>query len=144
MKARVKWIENVQFIGESGTQHSIIMDGPEEMGGHGTGMRPMELLLLGLGGCTSLDVVEILKKSRQQISDCVVEVEGQRSETIPKIFTDIHVHFIITGRDINEKHVKRAIDLSSQKYCSASLMLGEAANITHDYQIVELNDTKTT
>lgn len=142
MKARVKWIEDVQFIGESGTQHSIIMDGPEEMGGRGTGMRPMELLLLGLGGCTSFDVVEILKKSRQQISDCVVEIEGQRSETVPKIFTDIHVHFIITGHDINEKHVKRAIDLSSEKYCSASLMLGEAANITHDYQIIELNDTK--
>lgn len=142
MKARVKWIEDVQFIGESGTQHSIIMDGPQEMGGHGTGMRPMELLLLGLGGCTSFDVVEILKKSRQQISDCVVEIEGQRSENVPKIFTDIHVHFIITGHDINEKHVKRAIDLSSQKYCSASLMLGEAANITYAYQIIELNDTK--
>jgi putative redox protein len=138
MKARVKWVEDVQFIGESGTQHSIIMDGPEERGGHGTGMRPMELLLLGLGGCTSFDVVEMLKKSRQNIIDCVVEINGERSESVPKIFTDIHVHFIITGKGIKESQVKRAIELSSEKYCSASLMLGKSANITHDYEIIDL------
>jgi putative redox protein len=138
MKARVKWVEDVQFVGESGTKHSLIMDGPENLGGHGTGMRPMELLLLGLGGCTSFDVVEMLKKSRQNIVDCVVEIDGQRSESIPKIFTDIHIHYIITGSNIKEAHVKRAIELSSEKYCSASLMLGKSANITHDYEIINL------
>tara|TARA_B110000977_G_C11004137_1_gene465039 strand:+ start:939 stop:1358 length:420 start_codon:yes stop_codon:yes gene_type:complete len=138
MKARVKWVEDVQFVGESGTKHSLIMDGPENLGGHGTGMRPMELLLLGLGGCTSFDVVEMLKKSRQNIVDCVVEIDGQRSESVPKIFTDIHVHYIITGSNIKEAQVKRAIELSSEKYCSASLMLGKSANITHDYEIINL------
>lgn len=98
----------------------------------------MELLLLGLGGCTSFDVVEMLKKSRQNISDCVVEIQGERSEKIPKVFTNIHVHFIITGSNIKESQVKRAIELSSEKYCSASLMLGKVANITHDYEIIEL------
>ncbi len=138
MKARVKWVEDVQFVGESGTKHSLIMDGPENLGGHGTGMRPMELLLLGLGGCTSFDVVEMLKKSRQNIVDCVVEIDGQRSESVPKIFTDIHIHYIITGSNIKEAQVKRAIELSSEKYCSASLMLGKSANITHDYEIINL------
>jgi|TARA_B100000787_G_scaffold693_1_gene522 putative redox protein len=138
MKARVKWVEDVQFVGESGTKHSLIMDGPENLGGHGTGMRPMELLLLGLGGCTSFDVVEMLKKSRQNIVDCVVEIDGQRSESVPKIFTDIHIHYIITGSNVKEAQVKRAIDLSSEKYCSASLMLGKSANITHDYEIINL------
>jgi putative redox protein len=138
MKARVKWVEDVQFVGESGTKHSLIMDGPENLGGHGTGMRPMELLLLGLGGCTSFDVVEMLKKSRQNIVDCVVDIDGQRSESIPKIFTDIHIHYIITGSNIKEAQVKRAIELSSEKYCSASLMLGKSANITHDYEIINL------
>jgi len=138
MKARVKWVEDVQFVGESGTKHSLIMDGPDNLGGHGTGMRPMELLLLGLGGCTSFDVVEMLKKSRQNIVDCVVEIDGQRSESVPKIFTDIHIHYIITGSNVKEAQVKRAIDLSSEKYCSASLMLGKSANITHDYEIINL------
>jgi|TARA_B110000114_G_scaffold84924_1_gene89787 putative redox protein len=138
MKARVKWVEDVQFVGESGTKHSLIMDGPENLGGHGTGMRPMELLLLGLGGCTSFDVVEMLKKSRQNIIDCIVEIDGQRSESIPKIFTDIHIHYIISGSNIKEAQVKRAIELSSEKYCSASLMLGKSANITHDYEIINL------
>jgi putative redox protein len=136
MKARVKWIEDVQFIGESGTGHSLIMDGPEESGGHGTGMRPMELLLLGLGGCTSFDVVAMLKKSRQDIKDCVVEISAKRSETVPKIFTHIHVHFVITGDNIKESQVKRAVSLSAEKYCSASLMLGKAAEVTHDYVII--------
>jgi putative redox protein len=136
MKARVKWIEDVQFIGESGTGHSLIMDGPEESGGHGTGMRPMELLLLGLGGCTSFDVVEMLKKSRQNIDDCVVEISAERSETVPKVFTHIHIHFIITGDNVKDSQVKRAITLSAEKYCSASLMLGKAAEITHDYAII--------
>lgn len=139
MKARVKWVEDVMFLGESGTGHTIVMDGPEELGGHGTGMRPMELLLLGLGGCTSFDVVQMLKKSRQDISDCVVEIDSERSEDIPKVFTKIHVHYKVTGKALKEAQVKRAVELSTEKYCSASLMLGKTAEITHDYEIINVD-----
>lgn len=139
MKARVKWVEDVMFLGESGTGHTIVMDGPEELGGHGTGMRPMELLLLGLGGCTSFDVVQMLKKSRQDISDCVVEIDSERSEDIPKVFTKIHVHYKVTGKALKEAQVKRALELSTEKYCSASLMLGKTAEITHDYEIINVD-----
>jgi len=137
MKARVKWVEDVMFLGESGTGHTVVMDGPEEMGGHGTGMRPMELLLLGLGGCTAFDVVTMLKKSRQDIHDCVVEIDSERSEEVPKVFTKINVHYKVTGKGLKEAHVKRAVDLSTEKYCSASLMLGKTAEITHDYEIID-------
>ena len=139
MKARVKWVEDVMFLGESGTGHTIVMDGPEEMGGHGTGMRPMELLLLGLGGCTSFDMVQILKKARQDIRDCVVEIDSERSEDVPKVFTKIHVHYKVTGKAIKEAQVKRAVELSTEKYCSASLMLGKTAEITHDYEIINVD-----
>jgi putative redox protein len=139
MKARVKWVEDVMFLGESGTGHSLVMDGPKEMGGHGTGMRPMELLLLGLGGCTSFDMVQILKKARQDIRDCVVDIDSERSEVVPKVFTKIHVHYKITGKDLKETQVKRAVELSTEKYCSASLMLGKAAEITHDYEIINVD-----
>lgn len=138
MKARVKWVEDVMFVGESGTGHALVMDGPEESGGHGTGMRPMELLLLGMGGCTSFDVVEILKNSRQDIRDCVVEIEGQRSDEAPKVFTRIHVHYKITGKDIREAYVERAIKQSTEKYCSASIMLGKTAEISHDFEIIDV------
>lgn len=138
MKARVKWVEDVMFLGESGTGHTIVMDGPEDMGGHGTGMRPMELLLLGLGGCTSFDMVQILKKARQDIRDCVVEIDSERSEDVPKVFTKIHVHYKVTGKDIKEAQVKRAVELSTEKYCSASLMLGKTAELTHDYEIINV------
>ncbi len=138
MKARVKWIEDVQFLGESGTGHTIVMDGPEELGGHGTGMRPMELLLLGMGGCTSFDMVQMLTKARQDIRDCVVEIESERSEEVPKVFTKINVHYTVTGKKIKENHVKRAVELSTEKYCSASLMLGKTAEITHSYEIIEV------
>ena len=121
MKARVKWVEDVLFVGESGTGHTIVMDGPEEAGGHGTGMRPMELLLLGLGGCTSFDVIDILKKSRQDVTDCVVEVSAERSEEAPKVFTKIHVHYTVTGRNLKQNFVDRAVKLSTEKYCSASI-----------------------
>ena len=137
MKARIKWIEDLSFFGESGSGHSIVMDGPEAIGGHGTGMRPMELLLLGMGGCTSFDMIQMLKKSRQDIVDCVVDVSAERSEEIPKIFTDIHVQYTITGRNVKEAHVKRAVELSTEKYCSASIMLGASANITHAFEIIE-------
>ncbi len=139
MKARVKWVEDVMFLGESGTGHTIVMDGPEDAGGHGTGMRPMELLLLGLGGCTSFDVITMLKKSRQDINDCVVEIDSERSDEIPKVFTKINVHYTVTGKDLKEAHVKRAVSLSTEKYCSASLMLGKTAEISHSYEIINVD-----
>ncbi len=138
MKARVKWLDNMSFVGESGSGHSVVMDGPPGLGGRDLGIRPMEMLLLGLGGCTSFDVVLILKKMHQPITDCEVEIEAERAEEDPKVFTKIHVHFIITGtRELSEKHVARAVKLSAEKYCSASLMLGEVAEITHDYEVKE-------
>jgi len=139
MKARVKWAEDLLFIGESGTGHTIVMDGPEELGGHGTGMRPMELLLLGMGGCTSFDMVQMLKKGRQDIRDCVVEIESERSDDIPKVFTKIRVHYKVTGKNLKEAQVKRAVELSTEKYCSASIMLGKTAEITHDYEIINVD-----
>ena len=137
MKARVKWLEEVTFVGESASGHAVVMDGPPEHGGRNIGVRPMEMLLLGMGGCTSFDVISILKKSRQEVVDCVVELAAERAETEPKVFTSIHVHFIISGKDLSEKHVKRAVELSAEKYCSASIMLGKMAKISHDYEIRE-------
>jgi putative redox protein len=137
MKARVKWLDHMSFVGESDSGHSVVMDGPPGLGGRNLGIRPMEMLLLGLGGCTSFDVVLILKKMQQKITDCEVEVEAERAEEDPKVFTRIHVHFIVTGRELSERHVKRAVGLSAEKYCSASLMLGKTAEITHDYEVRE-------
>ncbi|NOX90883.1 MAG: OsmC family protein [Gammaproteobacteria bacterium] len=137
MKARIKWVEEVMFIGESGSGHSLVIDGPPEHGGRNLGIRPMELLLQGLGGCTAFDVMMILKKARQPVQDCVVELEAQRAETEPKVFTKIHIHFIVTGAGVSEKHLQRAIKLSAEKYCSASIMLGQVAEITHDYELRE-------
>jgi putative redox protein len=138
MKARVKWVEDVTFVGESGSGHAIVMDGPPESGGRNLGLRPMEMLLIGMGGCTAFDVVLILEKARQQVTDCVVEIEAERADTIPRVFTSIHVHFIVTGSGLSDKQVARAVELSAGKYCSASIMLGKTANITHDYEIVEM------
>ncbi len=137
MKARVKWLDHMSFVGESGSGHSVVMDGAPELGGRNLGIRPMEMLLLGLGGCTSFDVVLILRKMKQEISDCEVEIEAERAESEPKIFTRIHVHFIVSGKGLSDKHVARAVNLSAEKYCSASLMLGKTAEITHDYEIKE-------
>ncbi len=137
MKARIKWVEDVMFVGESGSGHSLVIDGPPEYGGRNLGIRPMELLLQGLGGCTAFDVMLILKKSRQTVTDCVVEVEAERAETEPKVFTKIHVHFIVSGDGLKENVVKRAVQLSAEKYCSASIMLGKSAEITHDFEIRE-------
>jgi putative redox protein len=136
MKARIKWVEHMTFVGESGSGHSVVMDGAPESGGRDLGIRPMEMLLLGLGGCTAFDVVMILGKARQAVSDCVVEIEAARADTEPKVFTKIHVHFVVTGQDLADKHVARAVELSAEKYCSASIMLGKTAVITHDYEIV--------
>jgi putative redox protein len=135
MKARIKWIEQATFVGESGSGHAVVMDGPPESGGRDLGIRPMEMLLLGMGGCTQFDVLLILRRARQQITDCVVELEAERAESDPKVFTRIHAHFIITGHDLNERQVARAIKLSAEKYCSASIMLGATAAVTHDYEI---------
>ncbi|WP_041355400.1 OsmC family protein [Nitrosococcus halophilus] len=139
MKARIKWIENSSFAGQSGSGHTVVMEGPPESGGHNLGIRPMEMLLLGMGGCTAFDVVQILQKSRQPITDCVVEISAERAETIPKIFTHIHVHFKVSGHGLKAHHVKRAVELSSEKYCSASIMLGKSAAIHHSYEIIDLN-----
>ncbi len=138
MKAKVKWVEDLTFLGESGSGHTVVMDGPKELGGHDTGIRPMEMLLLGMGGCTSFDMIQMLTKARQNIHDCVVEIESERSKDIPKVFTKIRVHYKISGKNIKESQVKRAIELSTEKYCSASIMLGETANITHDYEIIDV------
>ncbi|MBI1423462.1 MAG: OsmC family protein [Gammaproteobacteria bacterium] len=135
MKARVKWVESATFLAESESGHAVVMDGAQEYGGRNLGPRPMEMLLMGMGGCTAFDVVLILKKSRQAVADCVVELEATRAETDPKVFTAIHVHFIVKGTDLSDKHVARAVELSAEKYCSASIMLGKTAKITHDYEI---------
>ena len=136
MKCRVKWLEHMSFVGESGSGHSVVMDGAPEAGGRNLGVRPMEMLLLGLGGCTSFDVVSILHKSRQQLVNCAVEIEAERADSIPKVFTSIHLHFIVTGRDLDQNKVAKAIDLSADKYCSASRILEKTATITHDFEIV--------
>ena len=140
MKARVKWVEAATFLGESGSGHAVVMDGPPDSGGRNLGVRPMEMLLLGMGGCTAFDVVYILKRARQPIDDCVVELSAERAESEPKVFTHIHVHFIVSGKGLAEKHVARAVELSAEKYCSASLMLGKAAEISHDYEIITTGD----
>ncbi len=137
MKARVKWIENACLIGEADSGHGVVIDGAAEIGGRNLGIRPMEMILMGLGGCTAMDVLNILKKKRQNITDCVIEVEGQRCDDYPRVFTTLHIHFIIKGSNLKENHLKQAIDLSAEKYCSVSAMLGETAKITYDYEIIE-------
>ena len=137
MKSRVKWLDNMTFVGESASGHSVVMDGPPEFGGQNLGVRPMEMLILGLGGCSSFDVMLILQKSRQQVDHCEVELEYERASENPKVYTRIHMHFVVTGRDLDAKRVERAINLSAEKYCSASIMLGKTATITHDFEIVE-------
>ncbi|MCP1291627.1 MULTISPECIES: OsmC family protein [Chromobacterium] len=135
MKARLKWVDGVCFLGESGSGHAVVMDGAPEGGGRNLGPRPMELLLLGTAGCTSYDVITILKKSRQQVSDCWVEIEAERAEEEPKVFTRIHFHFVVSGRELKADAVERAIRLSAEKYCSASIMLGKTADISHDFEL---------
>ncbi|ROH86309.1 OsmC family protein [Pseudomethylobacillus aquaticus] len=137
MKARIKWVENVCFMGESETGHAVILDGAPEAGGRNLGMRPMEMLLIGMGACTSFDVVTILNKARQPVTDCVAEITAERADSIPKVFTKIHVHFVVTGRQLSAVQVERAVKLSAEKYCSASIMLGKAAEVTHGFEIVE-------
>lgn len=138
LKASVKWVDGAEFVGESGSGHSVVLDGPPDHGGRNVGMRPMEMLLLGVGGCSAIDVMGILQKSRQDVSDCEVKLEADRADAVPAVFTKIRMHFLVTGRDLKESHVKRAVELSAEKYCSASIMLGKAGvEITHSYEIIE-------
>ena len=139
MKCRVKWLDHMSFVGESDSGHSVVMDGAPESGGRNLGVRPMEMLILGMGGCTSFDVISILRKSRQQVQDCVVELEAERAAEVPMVFTKIHAHFVVSGKDLDEKKVAKAVDLSAEKYCSASIMLGKMAAITHDFEVVNLD-----
>jgi len=137
MKASIAWTGGVSFSATTDSGHTVVMDGAPEAGGQNHGPRPMELVLVGTGGCTAFDVVHILRKSRQEITDCVAEVEAERAATDPKVFTRIHVHFIVSGRNLDPNKVAHAIELSATKYCSASIMLAKTAKITHDFEIVE-------
>ena len=139
MQATVKWVDGVMFVGESGSGHAVVMDGPPDHGGRNMGFRPMEMLLLGVGGCSSFDVVQILQKSRQQIMDCVATVTAERVDAVPSVFSKIHLHFVVSGRDLKASAVERAVQLSAEKYCSASIMLGNAGvEITHDFEVIEV------
>ncbi|MES2684313.1 MAG: OsmC family protein [Pseudomonadota bacterium] len=138
MQARIKWVENMAFVAESGSGHAVVIDGPPELGGRNLGARPMELLLMGVGACSSVDVVMILKKGRQQVSDCVCELKAERADTEPKVFTAIHLHFVVSGKALNPAQVERAVQLSAEKYCSASIMLTKGGvAMTHDFEIVD-------
>ncbi|MBZ2169216.1 OsmC family protein [Marinobacter sp. F4216] len=138
MKATVDWTGNVSFKATSGTGHEVQMDGPPHDGGQNLGPRPMEMLLMGVGGCSSYDVVTILKKSRQDVTACHTELEAERVDAVPAIFTKIHLHFVVTGRGLKENQVKRAVSLSAEKYCSASILMEKAGvEITHSYEIRE-------
>jgi putative redox protein len=140
MKAQIKWVDGAMFLGESGSGHTLVMDGPPDAGGRNMGVRPMETVLIGLGGCASYDVVSILKKSRQDIRDVQVSLDAERADSEPKVFTRIHILFQVTGKQLKEAQVKRAVELSAEKYCSASIMLVRAGvEITHDYQIIEVD-----
>ena len=137
MKARVKWVEERTFVGETGSGHKIVFGTASGPDGAKPGPSPMELMLIGAGGCSSYDVVHILEKGREAVEDVVVEMEAARAETDPKVFTRIHMHFIVKGRGLADAKVKRAIDLSIEKYCSATAMLAQTATVTHDYEVVD-------
>ena len=137
MNISVNWVDGMLMVGKSQSGHSITMDGPPEIGGENLGVRPMEMLLLGVAGCTMIDVVTTLKKMRQELTHCETKVNAERADDHPKVFTDIHIQFIIKGKSLDTKKVEKAITLSAEKYCSASIMLGKTASITHDFEIVE-------
>ncbi len=137
MKANIRWTGGVSFVGRADSGHDVIMDGAPDAGGQNKGARPMEVVLIGMGGCTAFDVVHILRKQRQEVTDCAAEIDAERAVTDPKVFTRIHVHFKVSGRQLDPKKVGHAIDLSAHKYCSASIMLAKTAEITHDFEIIE-------
>ena len=139
MKATVTWVDGVRFLAESGSGHTVVVEGPDTHGGRNTGMRPMELLLLGVGGCSSFDVLTILQKARQDVTDCRCDISAERADAVPAVFTKIHLKFIVTGRALKEAQVKRAVALSAEKYCSASIMLMAAGvEMTHSYELIEV------
>ena len=140
MKATIRWVDGAMFVGEAGSGHSVVMDGPAEAGGRNAGIRPMEMVLTGLGGCSAFDVVSILQKSRQRVTDCVVRLEAERAQTEPKVFTRIHLQFVVSGHALKPAAVKRAVELSAEKYCSASIMLRHSVDITHDFEILEASE----
>jgi len=138
MQARIKWVDDVMFVGETGSGHAVVMDGPPDNGGRNLGVRPMEMILLGVGGCSSFDVVQILQKGRHNVVDCVTEILAERVDTIPSVFSKIHLHFVVSGKELKEAAVERAVRLSAEKYCSASIMLGKVVEITHDFEVKEV------
>lgn len=139
MKAKVRWLEKAKFEAMSGSDHRVVMDGPPDHGGENSGPRPMEMLLMGLGGCSSFDVVSILEKSRQKVSNVEVDISAERASEVPAVFTRIHLHFVVEGRALKEAQVKRAVSLSAEKYCSASIMFERAGvDVSHSYEIIEL------
>ena len=137
MKARIKWVQDVMFVGESGSGHSVVIDGAPDAGGRNLGFRPMELMLLGLGGCSAFDVLTILRRGREQVTDCVVELDGQRAETDPKVFTAVELVYKVTGKNLDRQKVERAVNLSADKYCSASKMFSGTAKLTHRIELIE-------
>ena len=137
MKVHVKWIDHTGFVAETGSGHTVVMDAPPDHGGRNLAARPMEMILVGLGGCSAFDVVEILKKSKQSIADCQVAIEAERADAVPAVFTKIHMHFVICGAQLNTKHVKRAVELSVDKYCSVAMMLRNTVDISYEFEILE-------
>jgi putative redox protein len=137
MNVRIKWIDNMTFVGEAGSGHAVIMDGPPDHGGRNLATRPMEMVLMGLGGCTAFDIMNILKKARQVVTGCEVNVEAERADGIPAVFTRIHVHYVVRGQGLADKQVQRAVELSAEKYCSVTVMLAKSVAITHDYEVIE-------
>lgn len=139
MQATIKWVDGAMFLAESGSGHSVVMDGPPDQGGRNMGVRPMEMLLMGLGGCSAFDVMSMLRKSRQDVTDCRAELQAERADAVPAVFTKITLHFVVTGRKLKESQVARAVSLSAEKYCSASIMLEAAGvEITHSHEIREV------
>ncbi len=141
MNVRIKWLDHMSFVGETSSGHSVVMDGPPEHAGRNLGARPMEMILLGLGGCSSFDVVSILQKSRVAIDDCIVEISAERADEIPAVFTKIHLHYIVKGAALQDKHIKRAVELTSEKYCSVAMMLKHCVEISYDYEIQDTTGT---
>jgi putative redox protein len=139
MQATVKWVDGVMFVGETGSGHAVVMDGAPDHGGRNIGARPMEMILVGLGGCSSFDVVQILQKGRNNVVNCVTKITAERVDAVPSVFSKIHLHFVITGHELKVAAVERAVKLSAEKYCSASIMLGKAGvEITHDFEVIEV------
>ncbi|ESS73197.1 OsmC family protein [Methyloglobulus morosus KoM1] len=138
MQATIKWVDGVMFVGETGSGHAVVIDGPPDHGGRNMGVRPMELLLLGVGSCSSFDVVQILQKGRNNVTGCVAEVTAERVDAIPSVFSKIHLHFSVSGKGLKASAVERAVKLSAEKYCSASIMLSKAVEITHDFEVIEV------